>query len=188
MKFLRACAGAAREASARPRRVTGERDRPVRPRFSSDEPMLRRALNSGPRLLRVGASQLPSNSRLATARALHAGRPAFAETVKITFIEDGEEIEVDAEIGKSLLEVAHANEIDLEGACDGSLACSTCHLILTQDVFDSLEPPEEEEEDMLDLAFDLTDTSRLGCQITVTKELEGMVARIPSGTNDMRPP
>ena len=68
------------------------------------------------------------------------------------------------------------------------LACSTCHLILTQDVFDSLEPPEEEEEDMLDLAFDLTDTSRLGCQITVTKELEGMVARIPSGTNDMRPP
>ena len=95
---------------------------------------------------------------------------------------------MDAEIGKSLLEVAHANEIDLEGACDGSLACSTCHLILTQEVFDSLDPPEEEEEDMLDLAFDLTDTSRLGCQIIVTKELDGMVARIPDGSNDMRPP
>jgi len=67
------------------------------------------------------------------------------------------------------------------GACDGSLACSTCHLILEKDVYDALPAPEEEEEDMLDLAMDLTDTSRLGCQITVTKELAGMVARVPSG-------
>ena len=99
----------------------------------------------------------------------------------MTFIEDGEEVQVDAEIGKSLLEVAHANEIDLEGACDGSLACSTCHLILDQEVYDALPAPDEEEEDMLDLAMDLTDTSRLGCQIKVTKDLEGMVARVPAG-------
>ena len=104
-----------------------------------------------------------------------------AETVSMTFIEDGEEVQVSAEIGKSLLEVAHANEIDLEGACDGSLACSTCHLILDQEVYDALPAPDEEEEDMLDLAMDLTDTSRLGCQIKVTKDLEGMVARVPSG-------
>ena len=142
-----------------------------------------------PGLLRLAARR-PAVPRCAAAaaRSLHASRPPCAETVKITFIEEGEEVEVDAEIGKSLLEVAHANEIDLEGACDGSLACSTCHLILTQEVFDSLDPPEEEEEDMLDLAFDLTDTSRLGCQIIVTKELDGMVARIPDGSNDMRPP
>jgi ferredoxin len=142
-----------------------------------------------PGLLRLAARR-PAVPRCAaaTARSLHASRPPCAETVKITLIEEGEEVEVDAEIGKSLLEVAHANEIDLEGACDGSLACSTCHLILTQEVFDSLDPPEEEEEDMLDLAFDLTDTSRLGCQIIVTKELDGMVARIPDGSNDMRPP
>ena len=69
----------------------------------------------------------------------------------------------------------------LPGACDGSLACSTCHLILEQHVYDSLPAPEEEEEDMLDLAMDLTDTSRLGCQIKVTKELAGMVAQVPNG-------
>ena len=109
-------------------------------------------------------------------------------TVPITFVEEGEEITVDAEIGKTLLEVAHANDIDLEGACDGSLACSTCHLILQQDVYDSLPPPEEEEEDMLDLAFDLTDTSRLGCQIKVDESLAGMVATVPGGTYDMSPP
>ena len=65
------------------------------------------------------------------------------------------------------------------GACDGSLACSTCHVILSQEVYDSLPPPEEEELDMLDLAFDLTDTSRLGCQIKLDKSLEGMVAKVP---------
>jgi ferredoxin len=54
-------------------------------------------------------------------------------------------------------------------------------LILDQDVYDALPPPEEEEEDMLDLAFELTDTSRLGCQIKVTKELDGMIARLPEG-------
>ena len=59
-------------------------------------------------------------------------------------------------------------------------------MILEQHVYDSLPTPEEEE-DMLDLAFDLTDTSRLGCQIKVTKELEGMVAQIPSGATDARP-
>ena len=67
------------------------------------------------------------------------------------------------------------------GACDGSLACSTCHLVLEQDVYDAPPPPDEEEEDMLDLAMDLTDTSRLGCQIKVTKELEGMRATVPGG-------
>jgi ferredoxin-2, mitochondrial len=69
------------------------------------------------------------------------------------------------------------------GACDGSLACSTCHLILTQETYDSLPEPCEEELDMLDLAFDLTDTSRLGCQIKVTKGLEGMVATVPGPPN-----
>ena len=59
-------------------------------------------------------------------------------------------------------------------------------MILDQDVYDSLPPPEEEEEDMLDLAFELTDTSRLGCQIKVTKELDGMIARLPSGSTDLR--
>ena len=132
---------------------------------------------------RVAAARSPSLLAARSPSLLAARRLC---TIKMTFIEEGEEIEIDAEVGKTILEVAHDNEIDLEGACDGSLACSTCHVVLEQEVFDSLDPPEEEEEDMLDLAFDLQDTSRLGCQIKVTKELDGMVATIPSGVGDAR--
>lgn len=66
------------------------------------------------------------------------------------------------------------------GACDGSLACSTCHVVLSQEVYDALPPPDEEELDMLDLAFELTDTSRLGCQIQLDKSLEGIRVTVPS--------
>lgn len=58
----------------------------------------------------------------------------------------------------SLLQVAHANDIDLEGACESSMACSTCHVVLEDDVFEKLELACEDEEDMLDMAFGLTDT------------------------------
>ena len=105
---------------------------------------------------------------------------------KITFIDpDGTRHEVDAPVGLSLLEVAHQNDIDLEGACEGSLACSTCHLIVDPTWFDRLDEIKEDEEDMLDLAFGLTRTSRLGCQIIVTEELDGLIVSLPSGTNNM---
>ena len=65
---------------------------------------------------------------------------------------------MDAEIGMNLLDVAHANNIELEGACGGELACSTCHLVFEQDVYDRLPPKEDEEDDMLDLAFEVTET------------------------------
>ena len=105
---------------------------------------------------------------------------------KIIFIEpDGNEKVVDADNGISLLEVAHNNDIDLEGACEGSLACSTCHVIVDKVFFDNLPEPSEEEEDMLDLAFGLTHTSRLGCQIIINEKLEGMKVKIPSGTRNM---
>jgi 2Fe-2S ferredoxin len=105
---------------------------------------------------------------------------------KIIFIEkDGNRKEIDAQNGLSVLEIAHQNNIDLEGACEGSLACSTCHVIIDQKYFDNLKEATEEEEDMLDLAFGLTHTSRLGCQIILTDELEGMVVKLPSGTRNM---
>jgi len=91
----------------------------------------------------------------------------------------GEDVVVEAQVGKSILEVAQENEIDLEGACDGSMACSTCHVVFEQKHFDVLPKPEEEEEDMLDLAFGLTDTSRLGCQIKVAPSQDGMKLIIP---------
>ena len=92
---------------------------------------------------------------------------------KIIFVEaDGKEVTVDAQNGLSLLEVAHKNGISLEGACEGSLACSTCHIIVDKEFFEKLPEPSEEEEDMLDLAWGLTHTSRLGCQIIITDGLE----------------
>lgn len=105
---------------------------------------------------------------------------------KIVFIEaDGNHKEVDAPVGLSVLEIAHRNNIDIEGACEGSLACSTCHVIIAEDWYDRLAEPSEDEEDMLDLAFGLTSTSRLGCQLVITEELDGLIVKLPGETRNM---
>ena len=75
-----------------------------------------------------------------------------------------------------LMSVAHDNDIELEGACGGELACSTCHLIFDADIYESLPEKDDEEDDMLDLAFEVTDTSRLGCQIHIQESFDGMTA------------
>jgi len=100
---------------------------------------------------------------------------------KITFIErDGNRKTVEAPVGLSLLEVAHKNDVDLEGACEGSLACSTCHLVIDSQWYDALPQATADEEDMLDLAFGLTKTSRLGCQIIVSDEMDGLIVSLPT--------
>jgi ferredoxin len=104
---------------------------------------------------------------------------------KITFIENGESKTFDVENGLSVLEIAHQNNIDLEGACEGSLACSTCHVVVNENDFDKLEEATEEEEDMLDLAFGVTTTSRLGCQIIMSDDLDGLTLTIPSQTRNI---
>jgi 2Fe-2S ferredoxin len=108
-----------------------------------------------------------------------------AEKIKVIFIENDKEIEIEALVGLSILEVAHSNNIDLEGACEGSLACATCHVILEENIYNKIDEPTEAEEDMLDLAFGLTHTSRLGCQIILTKELEGIKIKLPSATRNI---
>ncbi len=105
---------------------------------------------------------------------------------KVTFIEtDGTRREIEAPDGLSLLEIAHGNGIELEGACEGALACSTCHVIVDDAWFDKLGESTEDEEDMLDLAFGLTHTSRLGCQICMCDELDGLVVTLPPATRNM---
>ena len=105
---------------------------------------------------------------------------------KMTFVKpDGTRLEVEAPLGLSVLEIAHRNDIDLEGACEGSLACSTCHVIIDPEWYESLQPASEDEEDMLDLAFGLTHTSRLGCQIKITQELDGLTVSLPSATRNL---
>ena len=105
---------------------------------------------------------------------------------KMTFIErDGTRREVDAPLGLSVLEIAHKHGVDIEGACEGSLACSTCHVIVDGDWYELLKEASEDEEDMLDLAFGLTRTSRLGCQIIMTEELDGLTVKLPQATRNM---
>jgi 2Fe-2S ferredoxin len=105
---------------------------------------------------------------------------------RVTFITaDGAERAIDARSGQTLLDIAWDNEIDIEGACGGSMACSTCHLIVDAAFYDRLPPPSEEEEDLLDLAWGLTPTSRLGCQIVLTDALDGLVVRLPAETRNM---
>jgi 2Fe-2S ferredoxin len=105
---------------------------------------------------------------------------------KMVFIDrDGNKKKVDAPVGLTILDIAHRNDIDIEGACEGSLACSTCHVIVDKEWYGRLDEPSEDEEDMLDLAFGLTPTSRLGCQVVITEELDGLTVALPAETRNM---
>ena len=105
---------------------------------------------------------------------------------KSIFIEpNGVSREVNAPVGESVLDIAQANDFDVEGACEGSLACSTCHIIIDPEWHGRLRPAEEEETDMLDLAYGLTRTSRLSCQLLMSEELDGLVITLPSETHNL---
>jgi len=104
----------------------------------------------------------------------------------MVFVEpDGTRREVNAPLGHSLLQIAWDNNIDIEGACEGAMACSTCHVIVAPEWYGRLDEPSEDEEDMLDLAFGLTSTSRLGCQIIITEALDGLTVNLPSQIRNM---
>jgi ferredoxin len=87
--------------------------------------------------------------------------------------------EVEAAPGQRLLDVAWAAREPLESACEGVMACSTCHVIVDADDFENLPEASEEEEDLLDLAAHATRTSRLACQIMLTEEMETLSVRVP---------
>jgi len=108
---------------------------------------------------------------------------------KVTFIfPGGERREIDAPVGLSLMEIAQKNNIDqIEGACGGSMACATCHVYVRADWWDKCLPEgkrSDEEEDMLDLAFDIRKSSRLGCQIMMSEALDGLVVALPGADED----
>jgi len=106
-------------------------------------------------------------------------------TLKVTFImRDGSKRDLTAEISQSLLDVARAHSIDeVEGACGGAMACSTCHMIVDKDWYGKLPPPTDDETDMLDLAPGITKTSRLGCQIKLTAAMDGLTVKLPQTTH-----
>ena len=125
--------------------------------------------------------------------------------IKVTFIDkDGDKFDFQVAEGDNLLDIAQANDLEMEGkssrtmnrnheanealgACGGSCACSTCHVIVeNEDMYDKIPEPDDDENDMLDLAFGLTETSRLGCQVKMKKELDGLTVKLPSMTRNLQ--
>ena len=92
--------------------------------------------------------------------------------------------EVEAEPGQRLLDVAWKAKQPLEGACEGVMACSTCHVIVDKADFEKLPRAIDEEEDLLDLAAHATRTSRLACQIILTEDMETLDVRIPASSKN----
>lgn len=94
------------------------------------------------------------------------------------------EKQIEAKVGKSLMSAALAAGIEIEAACDGNCACSTCHVYIDKEHFDKLEPASDEEEDMLDLALFVQPNSRLSCQIIISHDHEGLSFGLPSATRN----
>ena len=107
--------------------------------------------------------------------------------VKVCFVTaDGTRVEREAATGETMLAVAQAAGLPLEGTCEGQMACSTCHVIVAPDWFERLPAAHADEEDMLDLAADVARTSRLSCQIMLSEALDGIEVRIPGESRDMQ--
>lgn len=118
----------------------------------------------------------------------HITPPKPGEEINVSFIDkDGERHDFQVSEGDNLLDIAQANDLEMEGACGGSCACSTCHVIVEDpEMYEKMPEPDDDENDMLDLAFGLTDTSRLGCQVKMTKDLDGLVVRLPAMTRNLQ--
>ena len=98
----------------------------------------------------------------------------------ITFVKrDGAEVTIDASEGMTVMEIGRDNDLGIEGTCGGCLSCATCHVVVDQAWVEATGRPSPDEEDMLDLAFGLTATSRLGCQIKMEPSLDGLKVRLP---------
>ncbi|WP_164117163.1 2Fe-2S iron-sulfur cluster-binding protein [Sphingorhabdus sp. Alg239-R122] len=107
---------------------------------------------------------------------------------RITFISanGNTETHVTGNPGDRLLDIAQNNDQPLEGTCEGQMACSTCHVIVSDEDFSALPEAEEMEEDMLDLAAGVARTSRLACQIFLTEDMESLTVRIPGEAHNMQ--
>ncbi|XP_063543524.1 adrenodoxin-like protein 1, mitochondrial [Cydia strobilella] len=107
------------------------------------------------------------------------------EVVNIVYVtKDGKKHPIRGKVGDNVLYLAHRYGIEMEGACEASLACTTCHVYVNENYLDQLPPSEEKEDDLLDMAPFLKENSRLGCQIILTKDLEGMELQLPKATRN----
>ncbi|XP_059166059.1 adrenodoxin-like protein 1, mitochondrial [Physella acuta] len=108
-----------------------------------------------------------------------------ADLVNITYIDrQGEKHHIKGKVGDNVMYLAHRYNIEIEGACEASLACSTCHVYVKDEYLHKLPQPEEKEDDMLDMAPYLKENSRLGCQIILNKDLDGIEVTLPKATRN----
>ena len=147
--------------------------------------------SSGQSILGLPKTVTNTNNSQTTIRWHGDGPGPNAPTVTLTFVNpDDTQTTITARVGETLLQCAHRTGIEMEGACEGVCACSTCHIILSQELYDQLMDEtedgalKEDEEDMLDMAFGLTNTSRLGCQIVVKENMDGCVLTLPKATRN----
>ncbi|XP_068139894.1 adrenodoxin-like protein 1, mitochondrial [Drosophila tropicalis] len=134
---------------------------------------------------------LGANRSLHTSRFLQHGEyewqdPKSAEEiVNIIYIDkDGKRFKVQGKVGDNVLYLAHRHGIEMEGACEASLACTTCHVYVQHDYLEKLNEADEKEDDLLDMAPFLRENSRLGCQIQLDKTMEGMELELPKATRN----
>ena len=142
-------------------------------------------------ILSLLKSQILSLRQFHISDSLHHGDYEYLDpkseedVVNIVYVDkDGNKKPIRGKIGDNVLYLAHRHGIEMEGACEASLACTTCHVYVDQKFLDKLTPAEEKEEDLLDLAPFLKENSRLGCQIILAKELEGMEIKLPKATRN----
>ncbi|KAM7394126.1 hypothetical protein PAMP_020945 [Pampus punctatissimus] len=154
---------------------------------------LKSCVNSATNLQRRGSfdSFRTINRHLQTSIGLYQSEEGSSnaedpdDVVNVVYIDrSGQRIPVKAKVGDNVLYLAHKNGIDLEGACEASLACSTCHVYVSAAHFDKLPEPDEREDDMLDMAPMLQENSRLGCQIILTEEHDGIELTLPKVTRN----
>ncbi|XP_011378561.1 ferredoxin-2, mitochondrial [Pteropus vampyrus] len=139
-----------------------------------------------------GEAAAPATARKFRATGSHpageedaSGPDQPGDVVNVVFVDrSGQRIPVSGRVGDNVLHLAQRHGMDLEGACEASLACSTCHVYVSEDHLDHLPPPDEREDDMLDMAPLLQENSRLGCQIILTPELEGAEFTLPKITRN----
>ena len=87
---------------------------------------------------------------------------------------EGNKYTLEGDSGDTLMEVIRDNSLDIEAACGGCCACATCHVYIEDEWLEKLSARDDDEESMLDQAFDVKNTSRLSCQISLTDDLDGL--------------
>ena len=99
--------------------------------------------------------------------------------MKIRVIDrDGNKHELEGYSNSTLMEILRDADLDIEAACGGCCACATCHVYINDQWLEKISPKDDDEESMLDQAFDVRNTSRLSCQISLSDELDGIELEI----------